>query len=1229
MITNKKIIRDQTFIHKHEPSRTDEQTMEALKLLEEENEIFTTPDLPPTTFLPRFDLESCDEEAKIPMMLKRCQDKPDQVHALSPTYENYEYVWKPVYVLDYLNERWKVKDQKSGQTKYVTRLSLLFIDEDPTAFLKRVKDCKTLQQNVNAELMFTALVDSISPDKVSILSKERRFNLLKKSMREKTDVGKEQIAGTFKKLLRIVEEEYVRQMKKCIILRDMQSVGTHGRFTDLKVPIRLPSRSAPYLAVVPIPKYDFEAHSKKFYYNHWNKDINQVTVTEKLVIRSLRCLDQRFLNTNKALLKLPKELKDLVSIQNAHHAAIKQNISVQWRDYFVAEIQDDLKESHDFYQPDIEVYRESDLQRIVTRFELLLHTYLREFVKNSIDDWVEFIKSFTKPNYEKGEIWKLSNQQMLVIHLNVHQNKKKKKKDDSPNKGEEIPDNSIILKPSLEECGDFLKSAFDKIINATNDVKFLEAELMPFLKDKHQGEDSDEDNKNEEKVEEKNLDEETPIDPETGERLGPRRGPNFKLDSNFIWIKQGLAEVDRMINENVHGPISLLNLYKEFEPILKSSKTEKVKALFEPKEPLSKIREEVEYYDKTYYDILNASNDEVEFPIFKVEAGHLKKQLSDQADKMKQAILKSTYDYCVKTIDEVLNEYAFMRNKIGIEPETEEILVEVRDFIKDSPQKVANQEMKVKEVGKHMLLLEDYCFAYDPSESAKYWKTKTWPIEISSDITLGALHIEKKEEMFMTSLDIEKEQFKKELKERKVALKKIKEFKNLDQSRVFAQDCHALKTKLENDAQLISKFNKREGLFNLEATDYPELNDINEEFLPYFRLIPAAYDIESYFKDWMTTQFDKLPSYDEIDKIVRENRQTCSTIAKKLEEDNPEASEAAQQLREKIDDFRRHMPLIKAMKSDAIMEDDWNAIRTLIGQENLEKDDLILEKMIADDFNAHLTDIEEVVMKAEKKLSLRNKLKQLRDEIKEVKIELFDHKSGTFVVKGYVDIFTVLDDQMVSTQTMLGSQFMDPPLRKEAKQWEAKLRELSDIIEEIRKCQKAWMYLEPIFSSDDIHKQLPTEGPMFLAVDVYWKQQMELINQDPGLQDLLDRENLKTTFQGHNTRLDSIQKSLNDYLEQKRGVFPRFYFLANEDLLLILAQTKDPLAVQAHMDKCFEGIQSLIFEKGNLVQGMVSAEGEEVRYNKHINVEEGDNKGNVENWLTDVEKEMRDCLKKI
>jgi dynein heavy chain len=44
--------------------------------------------------------------------------------------------------------------------------------------------------------------------------------------------------------------------------------------------------------------------------------------------------------------------------------------------------------------------------------------------------------------------------------------------------------------------------------------------------------------------------------------------------------------------------------------------------------------------------------------------------------------------------------------------------------------------------------------------------------------------------------------------------------------------------------------------------------------------------------------------------------------------------------------------------------------------------------------------------------------------------------------------------------------------------------------------------------------------------------------------------------------LDSIEKSLEDYLELKRSAFPRFYFLSNDELLEILAKQTNLDAIQ-------------------------------------------------------------------
>lgn len=58
-------------------------------------------------------------------------------------------------------------------------------------------------------------------------------------------------------------------------------------------------------------------------------------------------------------------------------------------------------------------------------------------------------------------------------------------------------------------------------------------------------------------------------------------------------------------------------------------------------------------------------------------------------------------------------------------------------------------------------------------------------------------------------------------------------------------------------------------------------------------------------------------------------------------------------------------------------------------------------------------------------------------------------------------------------------------------------------------------------------------------------------------------------LEGMDKSLEEIQRALDQYLENKRQQFPRFYFLSNDDLLEILGQSKDPVQVQKHIKKWF------------------------------------------------------------
>ncbi|RHY84261.1 hypothetical protein DYB26_001855, partial [Aphanomyces astaci] len=173
-------------------------------------------------------------------------------------------------------------------------------------------------------------------------------------------------------------------------------------------------------------------------------------------------------------------------------------------------------------------------------------------------------------------------------------------------------------------------------------------------------------------------------------------------------------------------------------------------------------------------------------------------------------------------------------------------------------------------------------------------------------------------------------------------------------------------------------------------------------------------------------------------------------------------------------------------------------------------------------------------------------------------------------------------------------------------------------------CQREWVYLETIFSAPDIQRQLPAEAQMFTIVNTFWKDLMLRTHDTPNCMKATAAPGLCDTLSKHNHSLEKMRKSLEDYLETKRQAFPRFYFLSNDELLEILAHTKEPHAVQPHLCKLFDAIMRLEFgdAHGSIdILSMNSSEGERVPFGRNLKA-----RGNIEDWLNAVQVNMTTSL---
>ena len=79
---------------------------------------------------------------------------------------------------------------------------------------------------------------------------------------------------------------------------------------------------------------------------------------------------------------------------------------------------------------------------------------------------------------------------------------------------------------------------------------------------------------------------------------------------------------------------------------------------------------------------------------------------------------------------------------------------------------------------------------------------------------------------------------------------------------------------------------------------------------------------------------------------------------------------------------------------------------------------------------------------------------------------------------------------------MQGLRFIGPYLSL-ITAWEHTLISLQDIMDNWLNFQSTWLYLEPIFSSEDIMRQMPVEGKLVKGVDKTWRQAISDTEKDP------------------------------------------------------------------------------------------------------------------------------------
>ncbi|XP_039551458.1 dynein heavy chain 12, axonemal [Passer montanus] len=705
------------------------------------------------------------------------------------------------------------------------------------------------------------------------------------------------------------------------------------------------------------------------------------------------------------------------------------------------------------------------------------------------------------------------------------------------------------------------------------------------------------------------------------------------------WAKSTLK---KSIRDNLEGPKQHFNGYVENYGWLADGTAEERINRFIAEQP--SFDEYTAFIDEffTLKKEIMSLPEVIYFPMVCLNCEDLKQGLANCANNFAKMLMDKIFTNYREENERICSECEAIKENALKVPESTEEMVEIMEYMKKIKTKdFQDLVRRSKECCRQMSYLIDvYPFTPEDLElnsTAIFWPKKINLIFKEHDILIQQSKAEREQEVQQKcdNVHVELDKLYKSVTE-------LEEHSQLDRMQQYVTDLRTLQKTIQDTDETVAALNKEESLLGWKPSEFPLLNNLRAEIEPYQKLFNLILKWQRTERRWMDGTFLELDGESmesEIDEFYREMYKLLRLFQQKLKKaatekkkavrtgrDNPTLTMCSSVL-DQIKEFKEHIPTVVVFCNPGMRERHWRQMSDIVGYDITPDAGTTLRKVLKQNLSSYLEPFTTISVAASKEFSLEKALHTMKETWDSISFTTNVYReTGIHILSSVDEIQALLDDQIMKTQTMRGSPFIKP-FENEIREWESRLIKIQENIDDWLKVQAQWLYLEPIFSSEDIMQQMPEEGRQFQTVDRLWREIMQFCAEDPKVLAATSLPGLTEKLQTCNELLDKIMKGLNAYLEKKRLFFPRFFFLSNDEMLEILSETKDPLRVQPHLKKCFEGIAKLDFLRNLDIKGMCSSEGERVPLVSNISTSEA--RGAVEKWLIQVEDVMLKTVRDV
>ncbi|UJR33040.1 hypothetical protein I4U23_020499 [Adineta vaga] len=604
-----------------------------------------------------------------------------------------------------------------------------------------------------------------------------------------------------------------------------------------------------------------------------------------------------------------------------------------------------------------------------------------------------------------------------------------------------------------------------------------------------------------------------------------------------------------------------------------------------------------------YTEVANNINNQetiVNIRMIQIDCTLFKVSLIQICHQWQQSLIQIVLVRLEKDLQIILTLIKNNTEKINILPKTYAEIPIYQQFIDELKMDISRIETKLPLIDEEVTLLLRYEIEIDSKFLEQHHTlSRSWE-NYKSLLDESITSFKRVKEAFKVQLQKEHEKIHHEI----IELHKVFQFIGPHRADMFISialnDCEKIEEQIDEIENQEKRLKNAYRIFNLDMIFSKDLQNIQKDVGILKSIWLVAKEYEEMLMKWKTTVFRQL-NINELNDFAQNQYKILLKMSREYKDKSWGILES---LRERIDTFRRIIPLIESLYNPHMRSRHWEQIKRETEKTfEHESNQFTLEQILNLHFEENIQVITEISENATKEYAIERiveKIMQTWNTPDEIIQSIEEHTAQISTIKGtrHVKAF-----------------------QHEVDNWEKTIAQISELCDGLFDVQRQWLYMEGIFTSDDVQRQLPRETTEFKHVNNIWQEEiLRKIRDNPNALYVATKLNFSEKIQKILRYLENIQKKMDDYLETKRSIFPRFYFISNEELVEILSLSRQPDLIQIHLKKLFENIKSLrlLIKKTILANGIISNENEEINLLATLSLE-----GNVELWLKDLETKMQ------